>query len=136
MFVVRCLGFVVRCSLFGVCCSLFVVCCSLFVVWCLVFGVIHFDKLSKSDAGFDGTRMTQIRRIGADFCCIGLICDYLLDLRYLRAILNGTLMTQILGIGADLFFLDFFISRQIGTGCGYLFDLRFEHCKRTVLRLC
>jgi hypothetical protein len=43
----------------------------LFVVWGLGFVVIHFDKLSKSDAGFDGTRIldgTQIPiAIGTDF---------------------------------------------------------------------
>jgi len=46
----------------------FVDCCLLFVVCCLLFVVRHFDKLSKSDAGFNGTRMTQIWRIGSDFC--------------------------------------------------------------------
>ena len=48
----------------------FVVCCLLFVVCCSLFVVCHFDKLSKSDADFDGTRIldgTPIRRIGAVF---------------------------------------------------------------------
>jgi len=53
--------------------QVFVVHYSLFVVWGSLFVVIHFDRLSKSDADFDGTRildgtrMTRIWRIGADF---------------------------------------------------------------------
>jgi hypothetical protein len=58
-----------------------------------VFVVCHFYKRSNRDVDFDGTRildgtqMTRILGINADLFFNFFICDYLLNLRYLRAIL-------------------------------------------------